>query len=528
MVQGSLSKLSSGMGSFEEAKSRAQTQRKRRTRVRSTMSKACFHDLFEVRERLGGGAYASVFSCKRKVPLNEMEKLQEFAVKIIDKIPTHSRQRCLNEVELFFKCRANQHIIKVEETFDEDDAFYIIFEKVNGGPLMNAIARCKTLSEKEVVQVVKELADAIAFLHSINIAHRDLKPDNILCVNTDSVSPIKLCDLDLGSKIEINSSCGTMNTPQLHTPVGSAEYMAPEVVEGFVNDVASPYDKRCDLWSLGVVIYILLCGYPPFCGSCGESCDWEVGGSCENCQNLLFSNIQEGKFSFDPKDWSRIDPLAKDLITKLLVKEPKQRISAEMILEHPWITGGGSDTLLNTPHNINKIIFGCDKISKFASSAMDINSIQMQHLDMPLDMTADFLSSSSQSSSDDTMYGTSPLLHSAGTGPTRPQCGTVSLPPLLPQTNTEEDDDRLFAPVKAATHTRGAVDIPQRSYRSHHQEARTAGGVSCGGENASPTDDVPLGLSPPTASRLLQRRSEERQKKRSLLHSNGFIPQLAH
>ena len=239
----------------------------------------------------------------------------------------------------------------MEETFDDDEAFYIIFEKLYGGPLMRAIGRCKTITEKEVVQVVKELADAISFLHSINIAHRDLKPDNILCVNRDSLSPIKLCDLDLGSKIEINhSKCGM--TPQLLTPVGSAEYMAPEVVEGFVSDDAGPYDKRCDLWSLGVVIYILLCGYPPFCGSCGEDCGWAQGGSCIDCQNNLFSNIQEGKFSFPERDWNMVDPLAKDLVTKLLVKNPKERLSADMILEHPWVKNGGSDTVLNTSGNI--------------------------------------------------------------------------------------------------------------------------------------------------------------------------------
>lgn len=274
-------------------------------------------------------------------------------MQVIEKIPTHSRQRCLNEVELFFKCRSNKHIIRVEETFDEEDAFFIIFEKVHGGPLMNAIARCQTIAEKEVVQVVKELADAIAFLHNINIAHRDLKPDNILCVSQDSISPVKLCDLDLGSKVEINhGGCGL--TPQLLTPVGSAEYMAPEVVEGFVNEDASPYDKRCDLWSLGVVIYILLCGYPPFCGDCGEDCGWAEGGSCIDCQNQLFGNIQEGNVKYPARDWEKVDPLAKDLVMQLLVKNPKQRLSAQMILDHPWIKSGGSDTLLNTPLNINK------------------------------------------------------------------------------------------------------------------------------------------------------------------------------
>lgn len=479
MVQGSLSKITSGEAStFAEAKTLA--QRRRRTRVRSTMSRACFQDLYECGERLGGGAYASVYSCWRKHPLNEKEKGQEFAVKVIEKIPTHSRQRCLNEVELFFKCRSNKHIIKVEETFDDDEAFYIIFEKVYGGPLMKAIGRCNTLSEREVVQAVKEMADAIAFLHSINIAHRDLKPDNILCVSKDSISPIKLCDLDLGSKIEINhSKCGGM-TPQLMTPVGSAEYMAPEVVEGFVSDDAGPYDKRCDLWSLGVVVYMLLCGYPPFCGSCGEDCGWAQGGSCVECQNNLFSNIQEGKFSFPERDWAMVDPQAKDLVTKLLVKDPKQRLSAQMILDHPWIINGGSDTLLNTPNNIRTYDSGADcgadKISKFASSAMEMNSIIVQHLQQYED------SDGSGSESDETVYSTTP------------------------PTDGEE------------------VDYSQPKGRRGGGFRNTPPTVEEDGE-----DEILLGLSPPTASRLLQRRSLERRR---MEDRRGFrsmpIPQLAH
>lgn len=464
MVQGVQTPVIAVAESFQEARTRAKGNR--RQRVRSTLSCASFRDLFATGERLGGGAYASVWSCWRKCPLNREEASQQFAVKIIEKIPTHSRQRILNEVELFFKCRSNKHIIRVEETFDEEDAFYIIFEKVNGGPLVNAIARAKSISEKEVVSVVKELADAIAFLHSINIAHRDLKPDNILCVNTNSISPVKLCDLDLGSKIEINHSQNTM-TPQLMTPVGSAEYMAPEVVEGFVSDEAGPYDKRCDLWSLGVVIYILLCGYPPFIGNCGDDCDWKSGGNCVNCQKNLFTNIQEGKFDFPAEDWDKVAPEAKDLVRRLLVKDPKQRISAQMILDHPWVVGGGTDTLLNTTRNINKMNFGCAKeVSNFASSAMDKYTLLMQHNNE--DEEYNFSESSSES--DDTMYGTSPPLHQFQPSPPLHQFHSLPL---------------------------------------QYEE------------------EVPVGLSPPTASLLLQRRSMERRidKKKS---GGLLIPQLAH
>jgi MAP kinase interacting serine/threonine kinase len=131
---------------------------------------------------------------------------------------------------------------------------------------------------------------------STGIAHRDLKPENILCQYKDRLTPVKLCDFDLGSGIKFNTSLTSpLATPQLLTPVGSAEFMAPEVVCMFTNNTGSPdasYDKRCDLWSLGVVVYILLCGYPPFWGNCGNPCGWAQGGTCNACQSLLFQSIQ--------------------------------------------------------------------------------------------------------------------------------------------------------------------------------------------------------------------------------------------
>lgn len=148
-------------------------------------------------------------------------------------------------------------------------------------------------SEAEAAQIVRELATALHFLHGKGVAHRDLKPENILCVSRDRLCPVKLCDFDLGSGISFTSGLASpLATPQLQTPVGSAEFMAPEVVSLFAGSAAAHYDKRCDLWSLGVVAYILLCGYPPFRADCGADCGWERGDNCRNCQELLFSSIQ--------------------------------------------------------------------------------------------------------------------------------------------------------------------------------------------------------------------------------------------
>lgn len=202
---------------------------------------------------------------------------------------------------------------------------------MHGGPLLNHIQRRVCFTEREASLVTRDIAAALKYLHDRGIAHRDVKPENILCVDPNSVSPVKLCDLDLASKPSSfykknfasnlsynndndddddvdddydydtddneenlnNSSVNQLKSyhtfstprnlpiaysePDLASPVGSAEFMAPEVVDAFVGD-SLKYNKRCDMWSLGVIIYIMLCGYPPFYGECERNdCGWNQG-----------------------------------------------------------------------------------------------------------------------------------------------------------------------------------------------------------------------------------------------------------
>ncbi|XP_016086683.1 MAP kinase-interacting serine/threonine-protein kinase 2-like [Sinocyclocheilus grahami] len=235
-------------------------------------------------------------------------------------------------------------ILELVEFFEEEDNFDLVFEKLRGGSVLAHIHKRRYFSEQEASIVVQDIASALDFLHNKGMAHRDLKPENILCEHEDRISPVKICDFDLGSGIKLNSDSSPISTPELLTPCGSAEYMAPEVVEAF-NEEATIYDKRCDLWSLGVILYIMLSGYPPFVGCCGSDCGWENGEPCQACQNTLFESIQEGKYEFPEKEWAHISSSAKDLISKLLVRDAKKRLSAAQVLQHPWVQGGAFDCL---------------------------------------------------------------------------------------------------------------------------------------------------------------------------------------
>merc|ERR1712106_944889 len=189
----------------------------------------------------------------------------------------------------------------------------------------------------------------------MGIAHRDIKPDNVLCVNKNSPYPVKLCDFDLCSSVSIEVS-----TPALLTPVGSLEYMAPEVVDAFMVDDYDDeeedisYNKKCDIWSLGIIVYILLCGYAPFSGNCGLDCGWETGESCMDCQEMLFTSIKEGQVAFPVQHWGKVSLQAKDLILNLLVRDSSTRLDAEQVLAHPWIVNGGSHNTLETPTNLKR------------------------------------------------------------------------------------------------------------------------------------------------------------------------------
>ncbi|XP_072918946.1 MAP kinase-interacting serine/threonine-protein kinase 1-like isoform X1 [Hemitrygon akajei] len=325
-----------------------------------------FEDLYRLTdELLGEGTYAKVQGCVN------LHSGRECAVKVIEKKSDLSRSRVFREVETLYQCQGNQNILELFEFFEDEAHFYLVFEKMRGGSILTHIQRRKHFNEREASIVVKEIAAALDFLHNKGIAHRDLKPENILCEFAEKISPVKICDFDLGSGVKLSSACTPITTPELMTPCGSVEYMAPEVVEMFTEE-ASFYDKRCDLWSLGVILYILLSGNPPFVGNCGTDCGWDRGEACRACKNMLFESIQEGKYDFPEKDWAHVSNGAKDLICKLLVRDAKDRLSAAQVLQHSWVQGNAPERRLPTPQLLQRNNSTKD-LTHFAAEAIAFN-----------------------------------------------------------------------------------------------------------------------------------------------------------
>ena len=199
--------------------------KKKKSPSATSLASNTFQELYSLGEVLGEGAYARVQTC-----VNIFTGV-EYAVKIIDKVPSHSRSRVFKEIDLFHRCQGHENIIQLVEYFEQPDKFYLVFEKVSGGQLLDHIQQRRVFTEQQAAAVISDVVSALQFLHAKGIAHRDLKPENVLCVFEDSLTPVKLCDFDLGSGIKFHSGGGSETTPMLLTPVGSAEFMAPEVVE---------------------------------------------------------------------------------------------------------------------------------------------------------------------------------------------------------------------------------------------------------------------------------------------------------
>ena len=208
-------------------------------------------------------------------------------------------------------------IIQLLDVIDTENNLFIILELADGGELFDKILEKIRFSEKEAKLHFYQMVSAVKYLHKKNIAHRDLKPENILLSNDDSNPLIKISDMGLSKLVD--------HTTFLQTFCGTPQYLAPEVLISRVRGDGS-YGFEVDMWSLGVILYILLCGCPPF--------------STERTDKSLVRQVCDGDYSFPKSKWANISDSAIDLVTKLMTVDKNNRLTAEEALKHPWLNEG--------------------------------------------------------------------------------------------------------------------------------------------------------------------------------------------
>ncbi|NXV17898.1 KCC1G kinase, partial [Cepphus grylle] len=253
-------------------------------------------------EALGSGAFSEVFLVKQR----STGKL--FALKCIKKSPLTRESSLENEIAVLKKIK-HENIVTLEDIYESTTHFYLVMQLVSGGELFDRILERGVYTEKDASVVIHQVLTAVKYLHENGIVHRDLKPENLLYLTPEENSKIMITDFGL-SKMEQN---GIMSTA-----CGTPGYVAPEVL------AQKPYSKAVDCWSIGVITYILLCGYPPF---------------YEETESKLFEKIKEGYYEFESPFWDDISESAKDFIRHLLEKNPNARFTCEEALRHPWING---------------------------------------------------------------------------------------------------------------------------------------------------------------------------------------------
>uniref|UniRef100_A0A8D0CF69 calcium/calmodulin-dependent protein kinase n=1 Tax=Scleropages formosus TaxID=113540 RepID=A0A8D0CF69_SCLFO len=236
---------------------------------------------------------------------------QEYAAKIINtkKLSTRDHQKLEREARI---CRLLKHhnIVRLHDSISEEGYHYLIFDLVTGGELFEDIVAREYYSEADASHCIQQILEAVLHCHQMGVVHRDLKPENLLLASKSKGAAVKLADFGLAIEVEGDQQAwfGFAGTPG---------YLSPEVLR------KDPYGKAVDLWACGVILYILLVGYPPF---------WDED------QHRLYQQIKAGAYDFPSPEWDTVTPEAKDLINKMLTINPAKRITASEALKHPWIS----------------------------------------------------------------------------------------------------------------------------------------------------------------------------------------------
>lgn len=295
------------------------------TDLKSVMGENLPHnvnDRYALGELLGEGGYSKVYLGISKTALQ-----QKVAIKIISRanLQKDDEDALRNEVSILDKLK-HPNIVRQLDFFEEPQTYYIVLEYLTGGELFDRIVSKTYYNEKEARDCVKLALRALKYIHEQNIVHRDLKPENLLLTSKDDDADLKLADFGFATIVNGNTLTEQLGTPQ---------YIAPEILE------KKHYGTAVDMWSFGVIVFILLGGYPPF---------------SEDNTKKLFKKITAGDWEFHPDYWGSVSKEAKDFISKLLELIPSRRMTADQALHHPWLLKDGKELeKLNLDANLTQL-----------------------------------------------------------------------------------------------------------------------------------------------------------------------------
>uniref|UniRef100_A0A669C037 non-specific serine/threonine protein kinase n=1 Tax=Oreochromis niloticus TaxID=8128 RepID=A0A669C037_ORENI len=327
-------------------------------------------EFYDIGDELGSGQFAVVRRCRHRTTG------VEFAAKFIKKRRSKSSRRGVTREDIerevnILKEIQHPNVIALHEVFENKAEVILILELVAGGELFDFLAEKESLSEEEATQFLKQILDGVHYLHSKRIAHFDLKPENIMLLNRSVPHPrIKIIDFGLAHKIDFGNDFKNI--------FGTPEFVAPEVVN------YEPLGLEADMWSVGVITYILLSGASPFLG--------------DNKQETL-ANVSAVDYTFDEEFFSSTSMLAKDFIARLLVKDPKKRMTIQDSLQHPWIKPKDTQQALSRKESAVNM----EKFKKFAARRKWKQSVRLISLCNRLSRSFLSRSNISVARSDDTL-----------------------------------------------------------------------------------------------------------------------------
>ena len=288
--------------------------------------------------KLGKGSFGSVY----KVIYIKSSNIR--AMKVIKKssINYQDDERIfLKEIEILAKTE-HPNIIKIIEYYKDEINYYIITEYISGGELYEVISKCNKFNESKAAYIMRQILSALNYLHSFGIVHRDIKPENMLVEKSSDKDLINIKLIDFGTSNYVTEK------KNLTLKVGSPYYIAPEVLK-------KNYNKKCDIWSAGIILYIMLIGKLPFHGKNTEE---------------LFNNIKKGVFDKTCEEWNSISNDAKDLILKMLEYNPEKRFSAQECLDHTWIKTLAKNTKSNLVPGVLKNIYNLNAREKLQQATI--------------------------------------------------------------------------------------------------------------------------------------------------------------